>query len=106
MLLEGTLASTCLNMATSWYMQIPAAIGLPYNAAQAVQATSAALMQNVRKGTLAHMAAKGAVGSLLRLGMASAGVDGPWRGWRRCTSSNSVIYVNNAQRLFALVMHA
>jgi hypothetical protein len=65
-------------------MQIPAALGLPHDAAQAAQAVSSAFVPAGVRGGALHAAAKGVFEAALSAGMSQAGIAGPLSAWRRC----------------------
>lgn len=73
-------------MAASVLAQVPAAIGLPPDAAWALQAASAQL-PGASAESGARRAAAAVLGASLRTAYAAAGLHGPFAQWRRCRPS-------------------
>lgn len=64
-------------------MQVPAALGLPHEAAAAIQA-AASTCSGLLDASPVRTVVKGALNSVLQFGLAGAGLHGAFSGWRRC----------------------
>ena len=71
------------DAATVYVMQIPAALGLPHGAAQAVHAGSN-LLAAAGGPRAVQSAARSLLDTALQLGMSTSGLSGPLSAWRRC----------------------